>query len=66
MTGALKLMLGIFAGGWKLGGNPPGRDGCCSFDCIPGGGAVPGAAVYVQHMRMESSIVAYPFLVGLP
>jgi hypothetical protein len=44
ITGAEKLILGIFAGGWKLGGNPPGRPGCCAFACcMPGGGAVPGA-----------------------
>jgi len=28
ITGALKLMFGIFAGGWKFGGKPPGRPGC--------------------------------------
>ncbi len=37
-------MFGMFAGGWKLDGNPPGRPGCWPL-CIPGGGATPGAAI---------------------
>lgn len=39
-------MLGMFGGGWKLGGKPAGRPGCWAFaDCIPGGGVVPGATI---------------------
>lgn len=46
MTGAEKLMLGMFGGGWKLAGKPPGRPGCwLLFCCMPGGVAVPGAAI---------------------
>jgi hypothetical protein len=46
MTGAEKLILGMFAGGWKLGGKPPGRLGCGALACcMPGGAAVPGAAI---------------------
>lgn len=45
MTGAEKLMLGMFAGGWKFGGKPAGRPGWAALACcMPGGGAVPGAA----------------------
>lgn len=44
MTGALKLMLGRFAGAWKLGGRPLCRLACALLDCwTPGGGAIPGA-----------------------
>lgn len=46
ITGAEKLMFGIFGGGWKFAGKPPGRPGCWALACcIPGGGAVPGAAM---------------------
>jgi hypothetical protein len=38
-------MLGMFGGGWKFGGKPPGRPGCCAFACCIPGGAVPGAAI---------------------
>ena len=45
MTGAEKLMFGIFAGIWKFGGNPLGVPGCCALVCcVPGGTDVPGAA----------------------
>lgn len=37
-------MFGMFAGGWKLDGNPPGRPGCWPL-CIPGGGVTPGADI---------------------
>lgn len=50
MTGALKLMLGMFAGGWKFDGRPPGRFGRLPGVCatlMPGGGATPGAAPVV-------------------
>lgn len=50
MTGALKLMLGIPAGGAKFGGSPPGRGvagdwACCMPGGAPtlGGGPMPGA-----------------------
>jgi hypothetical protein len=49
ITGALKLMLGMFAGPWKLGGSPAGRGGRDGFAwMVPGamptpGGAMPGA-----------------------
>ena len=45
MTGAEKLMLGMFGGGWKFGGNPPGRLGLTPWDCGTGGALLtPGAA----------------------
>jgi hypothetical protein len=44
ITGAEKLMFGMFAGPWKLAGRPLGRVICALFACwTPGGGAVPGA-----------------------
>lgn len=44
MTGALKLMLGRFAGAWKEGGRPLCRLACALLDCwTPGGGPIPGA-----------------------
>ncbi len=44
ITGALKLMLGRFAGGWKDAGSPLGRLACAELGCwTPGGGAIPGA-----------------------
>lgn len=45
ITGALKLMLGRFGGGWKEAGSPLGRLACVAeLTCwTPGGGAIPGA-----------------------
>lgn len=45
ITGALKLMLGRFGGGWKEAGRPLGRLACAGLlSCwTPGGGAIPGA-----------------------
>jgi len=45
ITGALKLMLGRFGGGWKEAGRPLGRLACEGILCCwtPGGGAIPGA-----------------------
>ena len=63
MTGALKLILGILAGGWKLEGKPPGRPGCWLLVCIPGGGAVPGAAKTCQRKLSNIQFAAYQFLV---
>ena len=45
MTGAEKLILGIFAGGWKFGGNPDRGSLGASACCMPGGAPVPGAAM---------------------
>lgn len=46
ITGAEKLIFGMFAGGWKFGGKPPGRPGCWTLCCcIPGGAPVPGGAI---------------------
>lgn len=59
MTGALKLMLGILAGGWKLEGSPPGRPGCWLFDCMPGGGPTPGAATSHQQTNRECNDMAH-------
>jgi len=66
MTDALKLILGILAGGWKLEGRPPGRPGCWLFDCMPGGGPTPGAAICYQHTNRESSDMAYKSLGEAP
>jgi hypothetical protein len=44
ITGALKLMLGRFGGGWNEAGRPLGRLACVVLACwTPGGGAIPGA-----------------------
>lgn len=45
ITGAEKLMFGMFGGGWKLAGKAPGRPGCWVFACCMPGAAVPGAAI---------------------
>ena len=66
MTGALKLMLGMLAGGWKLEGKPPGRPGCWLLACMPGGGAVPGAARIGQHRLSKCSSCSLPVPGGAP
>lgn len=45
MTGAEKFMLGMFAGGWKFGGKLGRPSVGVSACCMPGGAAVPGAAM---------------------
>ena len=66
MTGALKLILGMLAGGWKLEGKPPGRPGCWLFACMPGGGAVPGAAMLRQHTLSKPRNWSLPVPGGAP
>lgn len=45
MTGAAKLMFGMFAGGWKFGGYPGLPCWLLSICCMPGAAPVPGAAM---------------------
>ena len=66
ITGALKLMLGMLAGGWKLEGKLPGRPGCWLFAFIPGEGAVPGAATVCQHTLSNLSKCCLPAPGGAP
>lgn len=59
-------MFGIFAGGWKFGGKPPGRPGCWELACMPGGGATPGAdipggASSSQKDSQTDRVVTYAF-----
>ena len=67
MTGAEKLMFGMFAG-WKDGGNPPVLNVCGC--CIPGAaelpsGGIPGMPRNERNMSMtgkqEDTSVLYPF-----
>ena len=68
ITGALKLMLGIFAGGAKFGGKLPVRLGCALACELPGAGPTPGAdrpggPTSMSRARFEDSLQAYPFRV---
>ncbi len=66
ITGALKLILGMLAGAWKLEGRPPGRPGCWLFDCMPGGGPTPGAATSCKSTIHKGSKIAYKSLGEAP
>ena len=59
ITGAEKFMFGIFAGGWKFGGNPPGRPGCWLV-CIPGGGLTPGADIPGGPVTNQTMLIKAP------